>query len=985
MHRREEGDQDSKLLDKARKKKRAREEEGAELDCATLAKAILENSTFATAFHNPNPIDSRTKMREAKNITPTHGKILEGDVRRLSDWLSSPDSKSYNINQCTEHLSQPLHWAAQWGDPDMVQALLKAGADPKALNQGGLHCLFFAARSNDKRGVIELLITSGVPVPATLQEILIFVDQAYYFNAKASIGSLAKWAEKNNRADILKNFITILSIKGVTFSPEHIPALSLTEKTALMPTLLNSKNWALLQTWLSSGTDADNSALRTWSDENGCNLYHYFVSLDAPPTFLDWFGRLRESLYLLPEKDKSPQEFTPLALAAYTGNLRIFDWMLEQSLSLLDWRHSNGSRLLLVASAAGHLNIVVRLSLLAWEQQALPLISILRDPTSRGDRQLFAEYDGILRTSKISQWDMPKLPDIAEYNSEGLNPVTAAIARGQVEIVRFFLGVYFEDLLLTRSLGRPYHTAAQYNQPGVLELLKTKGYPYGEDNNGLPPVAYAAGYGSLEALKWFLNDPVLITWRHPTTRLTLALQAVKHGQLAVLQHLFSLSSDDSLASARIQQGDLAGYDILAVAVVKRHLDIVKLITQKFPHLLKNTYPKTGDPKIQVSILELARESKGTTDAEKLKAEAISQHLAQCLAQTPGASVPDDKMELSSTTPAVSSLAAGLSQLSLAPPSAALAPRASVSDRKDHKEGPAAGTDTEGSCESEDEKNPTQSKITKLCSEIKSHYEDWSHIGDKKTALDKLLSDFDKTQIDPKRKSFVDLLVRLVVRSGTAADFNRLVAMCQSKKIGFPLYTKDDNNNSLWFLAAESGNRPLLLCLFKLEHEWARLPLLKLMHAAAGVAGAAYFNGYTSSVLNKQTPPLPRFASYPRNKQGDNLLRCAIRSRRLDVVKLVVAVEGLLHQPFSLLQREESFAGYCRSSDLPYCSLPAFMEKFPPAEIQRIQDYLLPMLAPPAPSEPIFAGLFAQSAAAPAATSTSTSSSSSTLSPSPNDR
>lgn len=61
------------------------------------------------------------------------------------------------INEQDAHGRTALHAAAQSGDEEMVETLLKHGADPKALDRHGLDALHCAVEQGHEE-VVELLL-----------------------------------------------------------------------------------------------------------------------------------------------------------------------------------------------------------------------------------------------------------------------------------------------------------------------------------------------------------------------------------------------------------------------------------------------------------------------------------------------------------------------------------------------------------------------------------------------------------------------------------------------------------------------------------------------------------------------------------------------------------------------------------------------------------------------------------------------------------
>lgn len=82
-----------------------------------------------------------------------------------TDSVRSLIGKGANVNALGVN-GRPIHEAAVWGRVDVIEELLRHGADPNGRNQDGWTALHVAA-NNDNGELIDLLIASGSDVAAT--------------------------------------------------------------------------------------------------------------------------------------------------------------------------------------------------------------------------------------------------------------------------------------------------------------------------------------------------------------------------------------------------------------------------------------------------------------------------------------------------------------------------------------------------------------------------------------------------------------------------------------------------------------------------------------------------------------------------------------------------------------------------------------------------------------------------------------------------
>jgi ankyrin repeat protein len=107
-------------------------------------------------------------------------------VQLLLDRRAPVDAVSTNAQK-----NQPLHAALALGrNPETIQILLKAGADPNARQTGGYTAIFSAAAAN-RRDLVELLVVHGA-YPAVLND---FGQSASGFARKRNHVELADWLD----------------------------------------------------------------------------------------------------------------------------------------------------------------------------------------------------------------------------------------------------------------------------------------------------------------------------------------------------------------------------------------------------------------------------------------------------------------------------------------------------------------------------------------------------------------------------------------------------------------------------------------------------------------------------------------------------------------------------------------------------------------------------------------------------------------------
>ena len=97
--------------------------------------------------------------------------IQEGEIGKVEDFLGKEPKL---VNQICEDL-YPIHWAADRGNFQMVQILLKHGADINVQDEDGQTALHYAC-SNEHQSVIKVLLDSFVDKSIKDQEGLMAVD-----------------------------------------------------------------------------------------------------------------------------------------------------------------------------------------------------------------------------------------------------------------------------------------------------------------------------------------------------------------------------------------------------------------------------------------------------------------------------------------------------------------------------------------------------------------------------------------------------------------------------------------------------------------------------------------------------------------------------------------------------------------------------------------------------------------------------------------
>ena len=93
-------------------------------------------------------MNSKDYLRAQANPPPSdlHIAILNEDLVRINAILDSGVAPPHD---CKESYDSPLHWACAIGNPEVINLLIKSGANPQLVNRLGMTPMACTMRSNN--------------------------------------------------------------------------------------------------------------------------------------------------------------------------------------------------------------------------------------------------------------------------------------------------------------------------------------------------------------------------------------------------------------------------------------------------------------------------------------------------------------------------------------------------------------------------------------------------------------------------------------------------------------------------------------------------------------------------------------------------------------------------------------------------------------------------------------------------------------------
>lgn len=326
------------------------------LSCTLVNVGVMQALIDAGADANAARWNGETALMIASRTGSVPG------VKLLIDHGAKIDAVDLN------HEQTALMWAAAEGHSDIVDLLLKSGADPKLVSKGGFNALVFAVQHGDAKSTSSLIAAGLSP--------------DYVVPSGPSVLQIAVLAGKTTTADVLMKSGANVNIADKSgFTPLHMAA--------------QSGNLKIVETLLAQHAEPNSvsNKVEVGTGRGGGG------------------GQFRPA-----------GEQTPLMLAARANKLDVMRALVAAG-AKPDLKAQDGTTLLMNAASSGHVEAVKYVYELAPDIMAV---------TDRKSTVMHAAVTGSLQTStqpeicKVIQFLADKGADLDAVNSRGQTPITIA-------------------------------------------------------------------------------------------------------------------------------------------------------------------------------------------------------------------------------------------------------------------------------------------------------------------------------------------------------------------------------------------------------------------------------------------------------------------------------------------------------------------------------------------------------------------------------
>jgi ankyrin repeat protein len=387
--------------------------------------------------------------------------------------VSQPDSNGETL----------LHLAASHdGSPEIVQALVQAGADINHASQSGQTPLMSALRHRSGSGVKALLQAGADPVLSINGK---FDQTPMYAARQAGCESLALALARNDVALAIRLAPTISYSAPATVTAKLVQAIERDDAEAV-------------------------SQLLSQPHADGFSIAEH----------LSFFAKLNKvDVYFFREKS-----FTPLMAAAYLGLTGLIAPLLASGAPIDQVTHCHWSALAF-AAARGHLETTRALlvagasnnpagcepaTAIYWaaRRDQPATVQLLIDALARNNTDQAAFHVGLVNTESAQVVEVLLRHGVRVDNAAGQTALFCATVRGDVAILRLLIdaGAAVDQIIPKEHYSQPGWTplmvAASGNKAAaVLILARAGANPNHAAGDGVTALMYCAQYGHLDSLR----------------------------------------------------------------------------------------------------------------------------------------------------------------------------------------------------------------------------------------------------------------------------------------------------------------------------------------------------------------------------------------------------------------------------------------------------------------------------------------------------
>lgn len=390
--------------------------------------------------------------------------------------------------------SAPLHWAAQSGHADIVQALLSNNANADQVNKGGLTALHYAADKGYTE-VVTLLIQKGANV-----------------NVKEY---------KDNWAPL-----TYAASKG------HYEVVELLVQSGADANTTESDGWAPLHFACSEGREEIVNKLIEYDADVHCAAKDGLTALHISSEF--GYDNLVRILIKHRAKVNTYNQdgYTPLHKAAEYGHFDIVKILYENE-GDLNALTTKGHTALHFASNNNHVDIVkfmlenrAHINKFTYDEG----LTALHKACEQGNTDvvtLLITYRALVNAESLTGW----------------TPLMYAAEKGNFEIVNFLLANNADVHMQNKAGCTALHRAAFNGHIDVMRyLLIRKANVHIADNEGSTPLHFAAIAGHEESVRYLIDNEAIVNIRN-ALGMTPLHHAAANGHNKAVATLLELNAD----------------------------------------------------------------------------------------------------------------------------------------------------------------------------------------------------------------------------------------------------------------------------------------------------------------------------------------------------------------------------------------------------------------------------------------------------------
>ena len=358
--------------------------------------------------------------------------------------------------------------------------------------------------------------------------------------------------------------------------------------------------------------------------------------------------------------EKNYAGITPMTVAAEKGNMEIIRMLVEEGKADINAKSSYGITPLIAAASAGQAQTVTYLVKNGADATATDdlgktatsyaasyddpdalddLISMERStvnmPDNNGNTPLiYAVQKGYLDNVKVL---LASQADVNYKNPTGLSALAAAVAEGDLPMVKWLIKNTRADINITDKKGRtPVFYAVENDQPEVLKFLLTSGAnPNLSNTDGVTPLMNASAKNLQECQKTLLRDKNTDISVQDKQGRTAVFYSAYSGDIFPAKQLVAahanINTPDNLGNTPLMNAILAKNDRTAVFFIQQgaNLASVNKSGDSALTLAKKFLPESSTLTLLETLQESVAQQALQTEAEKL---AVVRGLEEQLAQ-----------------------------------------------------------------------------------------------------------------------------------------------------------------------------------------------------------------------------------------------------------------------------------------------------------------------------------------------------------------